>query len=178
MLNYCGTILSFIGAIYIGIIANNQNKRIISLEERRKIPILKLIRADGQEYKEKASIDLVFKNITDTIVVSSSIGKSKYNLFFKECQEDYGTEYTGNDRIESIFNIDSLSSNLLTNDDEFEFKCTIDKSMSNFFILSFNIEANSIYGDKSIQHFSILFSKVDKEYRYMKSFTKVNNTTS
>lgn len=152
MLVYYSSVLTMMGSVFLGIVAYEQNKRLLKLESDNKKVFLKVC-------KEKSSVEingdsfilkLVFENLNKIPISNIKIETSKQKLIknaFKENDPDssfvFITEATPDVRKEFSYE----------NFNTFEFD--LSKYKGKFKILSFEVECDSLFNEKSRQAFNI-----------------------
>lgn len=152
MLVYYSSVLTMIGSMFLGIVAYEQNKRLLKLESDNKKVFLKVC-------KEKSSVEikgdsfilkLVFENLNKIPISNIKIETSKQKLIknaFKENDPDssfvFITEATPD--VQKGFSYENFNT--------FEFD--LSKYKGKFKILSFEVECDSLFNEKSRQAFNI-----------------------
>lgn len=163
MLVYYSSVLTMMGSVFLGIVAYEQNKRLLKLESDSKKVLLKIC-------KEKSSVEingdsfvlkLVFENLNKIPISNIKIKPSKQKLIkntFKENGSNgsfvFITEVAPDIRKEFSY------------EDFNTFEFDLSKYKGKFKILSFEVESDSLFNEKSRQAFNVfIVHKKINDYR-------------
>lgn len=163
MLVYYSSVLTMMGSIFLGIVAYEQNKRILKLESDGKKVLLKVckkkssVKINGDRFILK----LVFKNLTEIPISNIKIEPSRQKLIKNAFKE--------NDPDSSFVFISEVTSDIRQ---EFSYKefntfeFDLSKYKGKFKVLSFEVECDSLFNEKSRQAFNVfIVHKKINDYR-------------
>ena len=152
MLVYYSSVLTMMGSVFLGIVAYEQNKRLLKLESDSKKVLLKVckkkssVKINGDRFILK----LVFENLNKIPISNIKIEPSKQKLIKNAFKE--------NDPDSSFVFISEVTSDIrqeFSYKDFNTFEFDLSKYKGKFKVLSFEVECDSLFNEKSRQAFNV-----------------------
>lgn len=162
ILTYYVSCFSVAATVFLGVVAYNQNKRLIKLECDNKKVLLKINLEKSKVLSKDGKTLIVLENLGSNPIQSLNIINQKDRLIKNEFPEnDYENQYV------FITNVSSdIKDNFSYNAELNEYCFDLSEYKGKFKILCFGTECESLYGEKSKQVFNVfIVNNTIKDFR-------------